>query len=142
MSRRVVKTGFPVSPMTGGFPSPIVARIPVTTGLEYAMEFQPRNIGIPTIPLPTRSSLGQMIEKYRTQRTLYLSRYRLGLQSLIGYPAARGHTVLNTAPKTNTKPQTTGRATIYPGTMGAPSRFTKALPAPIAPFNPPIYGES
>lgn len=137
-------TGYPVSPKTRGLPSPVVSQMPVTTGMEYFLSFQPRSFGAPSVPLPTRSSLGQMIQKYRLQDSLYLSRFRLGLQAVIGYPTARGQTILNTAPPLARRPvpTTSGLAAAKPGAMGSPPRFSKALRAPVVPFNPPIYGES
>lgn len=144
MSRRAVKRGIPVSNQAPGFPSPVVSRVPVTTGLEYALDFQFRSIGVPTVPLPARSSLGQMLERYRLQRSHYVSAFRLGLQSEIGYPSARGQTILNSAPPLTSRPRPVGNgmATAKPGAMRPPPRWRKALPVPVVPFDPPTYGAS
>ena len=128
-----------------GFPSPIVSVTPDRGGMSYAMQFQPRVIGAPTVPVQPRSSLAQLVIKHRIQASLYISRYRTnGAVSLpyeIGYPAAKGFKMINTAPplSANPKPKTSGRAAAAPGAMKPPARFRKGLPLPIVPFNPPTY---
>lgn len=138
----------PVNKMANGFPSPIVSRRPDGTGITYAMQFQPRVIGAPTVPVQPRSSLAQLVEKYRVQQSRYISRFQNGgsvqPMAAAGYPAAKGHTVVNTAPPQSRRPYpvTSGRAAARPSTMAPPPRWRKALPLPVVPFNPATYGDS
>lgn len=142
-SRRNVMCGVPLSTQsTVGLPSPIVSRKLDMEGMAYAMQFQPRTIGTEgTVPLE-RQSTRQPVLKYRKQASLYISRYRLGLQAQIGYPTARGQTVLNTKPKSlgaRPRPVTSGRAAARPGTMASPPRFRKALRLPVANLQTQVY---
>lgn len=143
MSRRKVATGIPFSPKAPSFPSPIVSRIPDTDGIAAMMSYGPRVIGAPSVAYNPRSSLGQPVTRYRSQISVYISQYRVGLQAMIGYPTARGQTILNTAPPLSRRPtpRGNGNATTHPGAMGSPKRFAKALPAPLNVFNPPVYGQ-
>ena len=141
MSRRNILEGIPVSARARDFPSPIVSERADVRGLLYAMNYAPHHFGIPTVPMPVRSSVGQPVVRYRLQRSYYISRYRLGLQALIGYPTARGQTIINTAPPQITHPRGNGRAPVRGGVMRRNPRFTKALPLPVNNFNPPVYGQ-
>lgn len=143
--RRNILAGIPVTPdpvLTNGHPSPIVNQKPDQEGMAYAMLFQPRLIGTEgTVPLE-RQSTRQPVLKYRLQASLYYSRYRLGLQARLGYPTARGQTIINTAPaglKARPTPVTSGRAAARQGVMGSPPRFRKALRAPVSTLKTPVY---
>lgn len=144
MARRKVSSGIPVTAKTPFFPSPVVSRIEDTDGIAGMMTYGPRVIGAPSVAYNPRSSLGQPVTRYRSQISVYLSKYRTGLQAVIGYPTARGQTILNTAPPLSRRPtpRGNGNAPTHPGAMGTPKRFKKALPAPLNVFNPPVYGES
>ena len=143
--RRNVFAGVPVTPdsrVTGGLPSPVVNRKYDQEGMAYAMLFQPRTIGAEGAVALERQSTRQPVIKYRTQASLYISQYRLGLQARIGYPTARGQTIINTAPKNlrvRPRPVTSGRAAARPGTMAPPPRFRKALRAPVVTLQTPVY---
>ena len=117
-----------------GFPSPVVSEVPDGEGLSYAMTFQPRVNGTPSVAYLERQSIRQQVLKARIQISSYLSRYMVGLQAEINYPIARGNTIVNSAPD-NIGKGPSGRQ----GTMLPPSRFNKALPLPVVPYNPPTY---
>src|SRR5215475_13382591 len=141
----------PLSPLTvtaNGFPAPIVSRNYDFEGISYAMQFQPRVNGAPTVPVQPRSSLAQLVLRNRIQMSRYISRYQNGgsesNMARVGYPAAKGHTIVNTAPPQSRRPTpvTSGRAAARPSTMAPPPRWRKGLPVPIVPFNPPLYGDN
>lgn len=120
-----------------GFPPAIVSRSPDEDGVSYAMTYGNHVFGYSGSEPLERQSARQPYLRYRLQFSRYISKFMLGLQSEINYPIARGNTIVNTAPDNIGAPPN-GRQ----GTMLPPSRFTKALPNPIVPFNPPVYGES
>ena len=117
-----------------GFPAPVVNEIQDGEGMAYAMSYGPRVQGTPGGSYIERQSIRQQVVKFRVQASQYLSRYRLGLQAEINYPIARGNSIINTAPA-NIGAGPNGRS----GTMVPPSRFTKALPLPVVPYNPATY---
>lgn len=128
---------------SSGLPSAIVSRDPDMEGMSYAMLYDARAIGMEGAAQIERQSIRQPILKHRIQASLYYSRYRLGLQKLIGYPAARGHTILPTTPIRSSgrpTPVTSGRAAARPGVMGAPPRFRKALRLPVVNYDSQTYG--
>lgn len=103
-------------------------------GMSYSMVFQPTTFGTPGGAYIERQSIRQQVLKHRTQFAVYISRYMTGLQAQINYPIARGNAIVNTAPD-NIGAGPSGRQ----GTMVPPSRFGKALPLPVVPYNPPTY---
>lgn len=148
MNRGPRTTDMPITvdaPSASGFPSPVVNVKANRKGMAYAMQFQPRVIGAPTVPVQPRSSLAQLIIKHRIQASLYISDIRtngsVSLPFLAGYPAAKTFKVIPTKPtlSADPTPQTSGRAAAAPGAMKPPPRFRKGLPLPITPFNPPTY---
>lgn len=141
MRRRKVFAGLPFAVSTPGFPSPIVNRTMNETGMAYGMVFQPRVIGIEGGAQIERQSIRQPVLKHRSQASHYLSRFRVGLQAEIDYPAARGFKIINSAPPLTRRPhpQGSGRAASRPGFMGSPPRFKKALRAPVNTFSAPVY---
>lgn len=117
------------------FPEAVVNKKPDQDGIAYGMIYGPRRLGISAgVPLEIQS-LRQPSVLYRVQASEYISRYRLGLQAELNYPIARGNTIINSAPRGIG----TNSGFAQQGTMRPPRRFTKALPTPIIPYNPPTY---
>lgn len=131
-------------------------------GISAAMDHSARNDLAPTVPLPVRSSLAQEIGVWKVQLNKYIwiiaraSRWpgmpgtsysTSGYPSFRGYPTAKVHTTINTAPAamvaTNNQRQQRGRngRPARSGFMNAPPRFKKSLPLPLNEYEPPVYGE-
>lgn len=116
------------------FPEALVNRIPDEDGISYGMLIGPGIIGTPGGAYLERQSTRQPLIKHRSQWSGYISKFMLGLQAEINYPIARASRIVNSAPD-NIGQAPNGRQ----GTMRQPSRFKKALPLPLVPFNPPVY---
>lgn len=119
---------------------------PIRSPLEYGMQYGGRDMVGPNVPPPVpRQSLAQRVLINRHQVSRYLSRLSpaMSIVPFTGYPAARVLTLIRTSPAPNQTPTVSvyGRPSAG-GTMSAPPRFVKALPYPIAGYNPPVYGES
>lgn len=143
--------------------TPRYSRMQNERGISAGMDHAARNDLAPTVPLPVRSSLAQEIGVWKVQLNKYLylvagatrwpgmpgtSFSKSGYPSFRGYPTAKVHTVINTAPHMAARRAATGMSRPgfggYPkrsGFMTAPRRFKKALPLPLNEYEPPVYGE-
>lgn len=140
--------------------TPVYPRKQNERGISGGMDHAVRNDLAPTVPLPVRSSLAQEIGVWKVQLNKYLyivaratrwpgmpgtSFSTSGYPSFHGYPTAKVHTTINTAPRMSTSnPRATRGLRGYParsGFMRAPARFKKALPSPLNEYEPPVYGE-
>lgn len=116
------------------FPEALVNLIPDEDGLSFGFLIGPGIIGTPGGAYLERQSTRQVVIKHRSQWSSYISKYMLGLQKELNYPIARASRIVNSAPSNIGDPPN-GRQ----GTMKQPSRFKKALPLPLVPYNPPTY---
>jgi hypothetical protein len=131
------------------FRTPVFSRVQNEKGIDYGMNHKAETDSAPNIPLPVRSSLAQTIFVWKVQLSHYF-RMVSGVTRFPGmapgYPTAKTATLINTAPGMTRTTRggmivgATGRPARQ-GFMAAPPRFSKALPAPINDYQPPIYGE-
>lgn len=142
------------------FRTPVFVRPQSERGIFSGMNHKAEQLHV-NVPLPVRSSLAQGIGVFKVQTSHYI--YLLAratrwpgmpgtsystshYPSFSGYPTAKVHSMVNTAPQMRAgynKGQTRGRAG-FParsGFMNAPPRFRKALPSPVNDYQPPIYGQ-
>jgi len=140
--------------------TPRYTRMYSQRGISSGMDHAARNDLAPTVPLPVRSSLAQLIGVWKVQLSKYLypiagaTRYP-GMPGTSystsdypyfrGYPTARVESVINTAPRNmmlrNRAMLGANGRPARSGFMTAPPRFKKALPLPLNEYEPPVYGE-
>jgi len=139
--------------------TPIFSRTPITKGITDGMDYGSfDNGGAPNIPYPVRSSLAQLVTRYRSQISVYLSWIRRGSpeqldQMGIGHTFARAAELPYYSPikmqayGITAKPVLrrqflTGYGRVArPGGMGVAPRFNKALRQIDYTYQPPVYGE-
>lgn len=138
------------------FRTPIYHRRYIQRGINASMSYEETPERIPTIPLPVRSSLAQIFKLHKFQLTHYFSWIKpFGMAP--GYPVAKVHTLVNTSPRNRSlSPQPrpayrrmrgipisggVGSREGDPYYMRGVTRFKKALPITLNPYQPPIYGE-
>lgn len=137
--------------------TPVFSRTPILRGISDDMEYGVfNNGGAPTIPYPIRSSLAQVITRYRSQISIYISQVRRGTPEQmdemgIGHTFSRVHQQPYFSParaepnKLTPKPsirRANGLGRVAKGgVMGTPPRFNKALRVIDYAYNPPVYGE-
>jgi len=120
--------------------TPVYSRVPIVQGIWDAMEYGGfNNGGAPTVPMPVRSSLAQLILRWRTQFSLYISFVRRGTPEQLDAMGI-GHIFVRAQDTPYQAPVVTDR--IYPkpvirrygtightaraGRMGISPRFNKA----------------
>lgn len=139
--------------------TPRFSRTPITRGITDGMDYGSfDNGGAPSVPYPVRSSLAQLVTRWRSQISIYISTVRRGspeqLDAMgIGHPFVKAYhrTYLSpiqmqqygVEPKPTLRRQFltgTGRVA-RPGGMGVSPRFNKALRQINYAYRPPVYGE-
>lgn len=139
--------------------TPVYSRTPIVRGITDGMDYGSfDNGGAPNVPYPVRSSLAQLVTRYRSQISVYISWIRRGspeqLDAMgIGHTFSRAPHLAYRSPISmqdyGIEPKPTLRRQFLtgygrvarPGGMGVSPRFNKALRQINYAYRPPVYGE-